>query len=92
MMWRSNLVHCNPRQMEKGRKIAISFNLEIKKNMIKSRMDYNTLVESTYPLNAMKPVDMNPVRMRIVEDAGDDRKLILTSLRLTTSIIMCIMM
>ena len=31
MMWRSNLVHCNPRQMEKGRKIAISFNLEIKK-------------------------------------------------------------
>ena len=31
------------------------------------------LVESTYPLNAMKPVDMNPVRMRIVEDAGDDK-------------------
>ncbi len=30
-------------------------------------------MESTYPLNAMKPVDMNPVRMRIVEDAGDDK-------------------
>lgn len=31
MMWRSNLIHCNPRQMEEGDKIAISFNLCIKR-------------------------------------------------------------
>lgn len=33
-------------------------------------------MESRYPLNAMQPVDMNPVRMRIVEDLDNGDKVI----------------
>ena len=38
----------------------------------KSRMDYNSTGGVNLPLNAMNPFDMNPVRLRIVEEAGDD--------------------
>ena len=35
-------------------------------------MDYNSTGGVNLPLNAMNPFDMNPVRLRIVEEAGDD--------------------
>ena len=38
----------------------------------KSRMDYNSTGGVNLPLNAMNPFGMNPVRLRIVEEAGDD--------------------
>ena len=35
-------------------------------------MDYNSTGGVNLPLNAMNPFVMNPVRLRIVEEAGDD--------------------
>ena len=35
-------------------------------------MDYNSTGGVNLPLNAMNPFGMNPVRLSIVEEAGDD--------------------
>jgi hypothetical protein len=35
-------------------------------------MDYNSTGGVNLPLNAMNPFGMNPVRLRIVEEAGND--------------------